>query len=242
VIRLSRDSCTTKWPKKHIVLSDEQFKIIEDWMPFWLKIYASKYNFIEKFNNTFVQKRSKNITGKTLEIGAGLGEHLNYEKNLDKNYIVMELREDMTRMIQERFPSITIITGDCQQKNEFEDNFFNRVIAIHVLEHLPDLPAALREIKRVLKKDEGRFYVVIPCEGGFFFNLARNLSSRRVFEKRYKTNFDLWIKYEHINSADEVINELLNEFILEDVEYFPFRLKSIQLNICLGMVLKTKPE
>jgi ubiquinone/menaquinone biosynthesis C-methylase UbiE len=35
----------------------------------------------------------------------------------------------------------------------FEDGYFDRVIAIHVLEHLPDLPRALREISRLMKKD-----------------------------------------------------------------------------------------
>jgi SAM-dependent methyltransferase len=237
---LNHDSdASKKWPKKQLVLSDEQMKIVDDWMPYWLKIYANKYQFIEKFNHTFVQKRSKKILGKTLEIGAGLGEHLQYECSIDKNYVALELRDEMTKKIQERFPSITTMTGDCQQKIDFKENFFNRIITIHVLEHLPNLPAALIEIKRVLKP-EGKFFVVIPCEGGLLLKLGQNFSSRRIFQKRYKTNFDLWLKYEHINCADEIIDELLHEFIIEDIEYFPFRIPSIHLNLCVGIVLRSK--
>jgi ubiquinone/menaquinone biosynthesis C-methylase UbiE len=45
------------------------------------------------------------------------------------------------------------------------NSHFDRLIAIHVLEHLPNLPRAIDECHRVLKLG-GKFAVVIPCDPG----------------------------------------------------------------------------
>ena len=39
----------------------------------------------------------------------------------------------------------------------------DRVLAIHVLEHLPDLPRAVAEMHRLCNKATGKLYVVLPC-------------------------------------------------------------------------------
>ena len=48
---------------------------------------------------------------------------------------------------------------------DFPDDFFHRVNVVHVLEHLPNLPACIDEVARVLKAD-GIFQVVAPCDPG----------------------------------------------------------------------------
>ena len=40
----------------------------------------------------------------------------------------------------------------------FADGFFDRSIAVHVLEHLPNLPAAIREVYRLLDRERGEFW------------------------------------------------------------------------------------
>ena len=57
------------------------------------------------------------------------------------------------------------MVSDCQQRMDFPDGFFDRYLAIHVLEHLPNLPGAVREAWRLLNKERGRMLVVIPTEG-----------------------------------------------------------------------------
>ena len=76
---------------------------------------------------------------------------------------------------------IHVIQGDCQQELGFPDEFFERILAIHVLEHLPNLPATIAEAYRVCAKD-GVFSVVIPCEGGLAYGLARRLSAPAHFK------------------------------------------------------------
>ena len=77
------------------------------------------------------------------------------------------------------------IVGDCQTRLPFEDGSFDRYLAIHVLEHLPNLPACIAEAWRLLDKDRGQFLAVIPCEGGLAYSLARRISAQRLFERTY---------------------------------------------------------
>jgi SAM-dependent methyltransferase len=73
--------------------------------------------------------------------------------------------------------------GDCQERLEFPDNHVDRALALHVLEHLPNLPAAVRELHRVCSKQHGRLRIVIPTEGGLAYGIARRISAQRFSER-----------------------------------------------------------
>lgn len=64
----------------------------------------------------------------------------------------------MAAEILRRFPNVQTVVGDCQKKMDFPDGYFDRYVAIHVVEHLPDLPAAIREAWRLLNKQTGRMW------------------------------------------------------------------------------------
>lgn len=151
-----------------------------------------KYKFIENFNHNYVIKNQLFNFIKTLEIGAGLGEHLFYEalsSEQRKNYVALELRENMAEKIRNNHPGVQVWVGDCQERISAQDHEFDRIIAIHVLEHLPNLPMAIKEIYRVCHKKNGFFSVVIPCEGGRVYSWARKISAQRIFEKKYKQSY-----------------------------------------------------
>ena len=144
-----------------------------------------------------------------LRSAQALGEHLAYEKLTpaqEAEYYALELRDNMSRRIKERFPRIHVVTGDCQKRLDFPDGHFDRILAIHVLEHLPDLPAAIREAYRVCDKDRGWFYVVIPCEGSLAYSLARRISAQRFFESVI-SNPTGRNQREHINRPHEILAE-----------------------------------
>jgi SAM-dependent methyltransferase len=117
----------------------------------------------------------------------------------------------------------------------------DRVVAIHVLEHLPDLPACLQDIRRILRPS-GKFLVVIPCEGGLAYALARHFTSKRIFEQRYQTDYEWLIRSEHVNQAWEIIEELEYCFHIEDKCYYPFHLPFIHLNAIVAMTLTPRQE
>jgi SAM-dependent methyltransferase len=174
---------------------------------------------------------------KTLEIGAGIGGHLDYENITDQNYYALELRTEWAVAIKKRRPLCHTVIGDCQNGIPFPDGYFDRILTIHVLEHLHNLPSALEEIKRVMKKD-GQFCVVIPCEGEMFYSMCRAVSTKRMFEKKYKQDFDWLIKSEHLNCVSELLEEIPKHFTVINSAYFPFFFPILQINLCIGLTLK----
>ncbi len=226
----------TKWPKALPLLTDEQEHIRDDFVNYWLQVLPKRYGVIEKFNHTYpLRSLSPHLT-KTLDIGAGRGEHLHYENLDNQEYTALELRSELAEVIRATYPSVRVAVGDCQEKINCPDNYFDRVLAIHILEHLPNLPKALDEIKRVLKPN-GLFSVVVPCEGGLAYSLARNISARRIFEKRYKQSYDWFVSCEHINRPQEILSELSSRFSLTHRSFFPFAIPSVNLNLVIGLTL-----
>ena len=136
---------------------------------------------------------------------------------------------------------VNTIIGDCENDLKFENNFFDRIIAIHVLEHLPNLPKTLYEIARVMK-DNGLFQVVIPCEGSLAYTLARKISAERIFKKKYNTSYNWFIKSEHLNLPYEIFNELKKKFIIKNTIYFPIPVPFELCNLCIAINLQVNSK
>ena len=233
----------TKWPKIFPPLTPEQRKISDDFMKYWHETLSSRYGIVDEFNHKYVVKTAPQGFFRTLEIGAGNGEHFNYE-HLDKgqkeNYLAVDIRENMIEQLHSRFPDIRAIVGDCQQRMDFEDGSFDRILAIHVLEHLPNLPAAIKEMHRLCDKKRGVLSIVIPCEGSLAYSLARKISAQRIFEERYKQSYQWFIEREHINRPREIFEEISSYFSLVSTTYFPIPLRIEFCNICIGATFKPK--
>jgi len=174
---------------------------------------------------------------RTHEIGPGPGEHLEHERLTDAqaaNYYAVDIRDNMAADIKRRFPRINTVVADCQKCMAFEDGFFDRIIAIHVLEHLPDLPAAIRELHRVCDKARGVLSIVIPCEGSLAYSFARSISAKPMFERRYGQPYDTFIKREHINLPHEIFEEIAPYFVRRQSTYFPLPVPLEFCNLCIG--------
>ncbi len=228
---------STHWPKPFPQLTDEQLRIRDDYMKYFHEIYSDRYAAVAKFNHTYPLPSARPGI-RTLEIGAGLGEHLDFEDAAEQEeYVALELRDEMAAVIAEAHPEISTLVGDVVAGLDVPDASFDRVIAIHVLEHLYNLPPALDEVRRVLKPG-GLFEVVIPCEGGFGYSLGRRVTSQRVFEKRYKMNYDWYIKSEHFNVPREITAELDKRFARQRSAWWPLKVPSVHLNLCLGLTYR----
>ena len=230
-------SASTRWPKPFPELTDEQLRVREDYMKYFHEIYSERYGAVAKFNHTY-PLRSARPGIRTLEIGAGLGEHLDFEDAAQQEeYVALELRDEMAAVIAQAHPGISTLVGDIVAGLDVEDASFDRVVAIHVLEHLPNLPPALDEVRRVLKPG-GIFEVVIPCEGGFGYALGRRVTSQRVFEKRYNMDYSWYIKSEHFNVPSEIMEELDLRFTRQRSLWWPLKVPSVHLNLCLGLTYR----
>jgi SAM-dependent methyltransferase len=230
-------SASTRWPKPFPQLTDEQLRIRDDYMKYFHEIYSERYGAVAKFNHTYPLSSARPGI-RTLEIGAGLGEHLDFEDASEQEeYVALELRDEMAAVIAQAHPGISTLVGDVVAGLDVPDASFDRVIAIHVLEHLHNLPPALDEVRRVLKPG-GLFEVVIPCEGGFGYALGRRVTSKRVFEKRYNMDYDWYIKSEHFNVPGEIMAELDTRFERRRSSWWPLKVPNVHLNLCLGLTYR----
>jgi len=230
-----------KWPKVLPPLTSEQKLVYDDFVKRWHEILPQRYGVVERFNHSFPVRYSRPGFRATLEIGAGLGEHLDHERLTpaqEAAYYALELRPAMAERIRERHPRVQAIVGDCQQRLDFPDGHFDRYIAVHVLEHLPDLPACVREAWRLLDRERGQFLAVIPCEGGLAYSLARRISAQRIFERTYGMPYAPFIAREHINRPAEILAELARHFTLRRKRFFPLPFAPITpANLCIGLEL-----
>ncbi|MCX7217344.1 MAG: class I SAM-dependent methyltransferase [Burkholderiales bacterium] len=232
-----------KWPKLFPPLTPAQAEISDDFMKYWHEVLPKRYGIVDRFNHTYAVKAAPANFSRTLEIGAGNGEHLKYEKlSADQkvNYFAVDIRENMVSELRAQFPDVNAIVGDCQGVMSFEDDYFDRVLAIHVLEHLPNLPAAVKEMHRLCNKSRGVLSIVIPCEGSLAYSLARKISAQRVFESRYKQSYRWLIEREHINLPREIFEELAPYFSPVSSSYFPIPVPLEFCNLCIGMTFTPK--
>lgn len=224
-----------QWPKAVPPLDAEQKRISDDFMHYWHEVLPRRYGALERFNHGYPLRHLPAVAQfKTLELGAGLGAHIAYEDLSRQDYHCVELRQNMADAIMERFPEVTATVGDCQKRLPYPDRTFDRVVVVHVLEHLPDLPGALAEVCRVLRPG-GLFSVVLPCDPGLAYELARKISAERIFQRRYGLPYGWLIRREHINSPDEILGLLSAHLTEIDRVYYPLAfLPFVGTNLCIG--------
>jgi len=230
------------WPKKVAELNERQLEAREGFMRGWLELLPNKYGVVEKFNQGWVAKLplpTQKI--KTLEIGAGLGEHASWEDLSNQDYYHLDYRKEFTDLLAKKFGDSQSILADIQEKVDLPAESYDRIVALHVLEHLPSLVKAVVEIVRLLKKD-GFFDVVIPCEGGLAYGIARKISAQRYFEKRFKMDYIPIVKTEHVNMGYEIVRLLELFFNFETSSFFPLKVPVFTMNLCYGMRLRRRSE
>ena len=134
---------------------------------------------------------------RVLELGCGSGWASEWMARLGFKVTALDINDDMLELGRERmvacrraFPetpmSVDFVTGDAEAL-DFEDESFDAVYCLNALHHIPDIPKALAEIHRVLKKG-GRFLFLEPGEGH-----AEAEVSKREMEEHGVTEKDIII-------------------------------------------------
>jgi SAM-dependent methyltransferase len=231
-----------KWPKTFSPLSQEEEAISHDWMKHFHTAISTNFERVERFNHGYPIRHTPPEFESSLEIGAGVGGHYAHELRVltprqAGNYYAVEIRPNMAEELSRRYPKVKVYVGDCQQRMPFAEGFFDRIIANNVLEHLPNLPECLKEVRRLLNPDRGVFSVIIPCEGGLGYSLGRAFTSKRQYEKRYRKPYADFIRRDHVNTAREVLEELRPLFDVAGREFWPLRVPFVALNLFMGITL-----
>ena len=96
------------FPKHIAKLNSEDQRIYDDFVKVWLNELKTKkkFNLIEKFNHNYIAKShllsnfKKDIS--TLELGCGIGNHIDYENLKSQNYHVVDIRTNVLSEVKKK--------------------------------------------------------------------------------------------------------------------------------------------
>lgn len=214
----------------------------DEYLSKWASLYEGK-NYDEGLAGYFLTKShvwcekafsADDNFPRVLEVGAGTGVHLGHVRHQFDEYVMTDLNPPMLDLAARRIAGVEgKVTTQAQDATalSYEDEMFDRVIAAHVLEHLPEPQKVLREWIRVLKP-KGVLSLVLPCDPGVAWRLGRTVGARQKFVKA-GIEYDYWMAREHINAINNLVSFIRYYFPSErrNEMWKPFGMPSIDLNL-----------
>lgn len=142
----------------------------------------------------------------TLEVGAGTLNQLAYEPpgavyDIVEPFSALYADSPYLGRVSEVFAGISDVPPDRR---------YARITSIATLEHVCDLPQLVARMGLLLAQD-GVVRVAIPSEGTPLWTLAWRLSTGLEFWLRYRLDYGVMMRHEHVNTAQE-IEEVLRYF------------------------------
>ncbi len=169
-----------------------------------------------------------------LEVGAGSGHHFPYVKAGFSKYVMTDGSPEMLAIAREKFAQqtasgIMVIEQRDATRLDYPDASVDRLIATHVLEHLPNPVNVLREWNRVVRPG-GVISIVLPCDPGLLWRLGRHLGPRRNAQ-RLGLAYDYLQAAEHINSIFNLTVFIRHHFEHITESWYPARVAVPDLNL-----------
>ena len=173
-----------------------------------------------------------NKISKVLEIGAGDTPHYKYIKHSYDEYHIVETSEyalnyhkNNPKFIVRQYDGVNL---------PYSDNYFDRIIISHCLEHIHFPEKFLIETMKKLNKG-GVLSISLPTDPGLLFRLGRLYLKIFSIKKNYKISkeeFDYMNATEHVNSIFGLISIIKYNYKNSIREfYLPFKIKSADLNL-----------
>ena len=137
-----------------------------------------------------------------LEIGCGQGFHCAMLAQNKSNHVVgIDISEENISTAKKRYPKVDYRLMDVENLT-FEDQYFDAIYALDVLEHVDNLNRVIVECNRVLKKG-GKFIINVPAE-----------ESEKWLLKLRPTYFDEIHHVRIFKNSEFELENLLNGFYL----------------------------
>lgn len=160
-----------------------------------------------------------------LEIGAGTLNQVKYEKKF-ATYDIIEPFENLYKG-QDNLSKVRNVYSDIKDIKS-DDQSYDRIISVAVLEHLVELPYSLARSVILLNKG-GIFQAGLPSEGGFLWGLGWRMTTGLGYYLRNKLSYKVLMEHEHINNIDEILAIVKYFFTEVTVQRFPLPGKHFSL-------------
>ena len=164
-----------------------------------------------RYHEWLLHRIAGSITGRTLEVGAGIGTLSAKVESLCTELVLVEPAVDLCRHLEERFadvPNVKTCMGTLEQavadhQEEFEPGF-DTIVSFNVLEHIEDDVGTLRTAATLLRPG-ARVVVFVPSLPWLYGTIDAEVHHYRRYTKKTLT--------EAVRSAG---------LALHRIEYFDF--------------------
>lgn len=201
---MNESNILEKFPKKRIELPEAYRKIYNQ---HYLSNREGKYkttSLSQKLEAWMHRKiaadlllNNKKIS--TLEIGAGTLNQLKYENKTSQEY-------DIVEPFKELFQDSPFIEKIRNIYNDINDvpvgQKYDRITTIATFEHIMNLPFVVAKAAMLLN-ESGHLRVAIPNEGTIMWTLGTKVTGFE-FRKKYGLDYQTLMKYEHVNTSDDI--------------------------------------
>ena len=196
-------------------------------------IYKGVNGFLMRYCHRKLESfKRKEKYSKVLEIGAGNIPHLDYLKHDYDEYFIAETSTYALEFYKE-MKNVKTCSYDGVNL-PFEDNFFDRIIISHCLEHISEPEKFLFEVMNKLRNG-GVLSVSLPTDPGLLWRLGKIFTKYYTAKRTYKISsneYDYLLATEHINSIFNLISLIRYNFKNQIKENFlPFKIKLVDFNL-----------
>ncbi|WP_254429243.1 MULTISPECIES: bifunctional 2-polyprenyl-6-hydroxyphenol methylase/3-demethylubiquinol 3-O-methyltransferase UbiG [unclassified Ruegeria] len=165
-----------------------------------------------------------------LEMGVGTMAHFPFVKHGFDRYIAADHDPKVIEWLERKtWDDRVEIQQLSAADSPFEDNSVDRLIATHVLEHVPDPAAVLEQWVKIVRPG-GVISLLLPCDPGHLWQLGRNLGARKAAENA-GLPYDYYMALEHVNPIQNLKNILRFHFPDRNETWWPLRLASPNFNL-----------
>lgn len=169
---------------------------------------------------------------KILEIGPGTHPHIDYLKHEFDEYYILEKIDELEKIYKNK-KNIKYFKYD-GNKLPFENEFFDRIIISHCLEHIIDPEPFLIEMFSKLKSG-GNLTIGLPTDPGILWRIGKFISANFLIKKNYnysKNDYYYFTAKDHVNSIFSLIPIIKKNFKnISFQKYEPFKVPSVDLNL-----------
>lgn len=134
----------------------------------------------------------------TLEIGAGTLNQLPYEPEGG----VYDIVEPYAALVERSRHRARIRSIYAAMEDVPKDARYGRITSVAAFEHLEDLPAVVARAALLLEEG-GTMRTSIPNEGRFGWRLGTMVTGAE-FRMRFGLDYQVLMRHEHVNTADEI--------------------------------------
>lgn len=179
---------------------------------------------LESWMHVRVTRTSTKRSEEILELGAGSLNHLPWEKNFSTYDIVEPFHKlfegsSNLSLIRNAYDYMSAIPPERQ---------YDRILSVAVLEHMLDLPQDIA-LAGMHLRDGGIFCAGVPSEGGWLWEMAWRYGTGTAFRRRTGLDYAPMMRYEHVNTVDEIENCIRYFFRDVAIARFPLPARSLSL-------------